>query len=134
MADVIGPNSYLPGQKIKVPHGAMCDEHPDRPAVCRVVGETDSFGSELMDMCQQCMDEHDNAPRSSDAKCDRCGAVGELLPTRDPDEGLTGPIYYYCFGCRTKQSEEARDEIIDSYCGADEPLGLDDEPEELDEN
>lgn len=43
MADVIGPNSYLPGQKIKVPAGAMCDEHPDRPAVCRIVGETDSF-------------------------------------------------------------------------------------------
>ena len=31
MADVIGPNSYLPGQELKVPEGVMCDEHEDRP-------------------------------------------------------------------------------------------------------
>jgi hypothetical protein len=44
MADVIGPNSYLPGQELKVPEGMMCDEHSDRPATHRIVGETDSMG------------------------------------------------------------------------------------------
>lgn len=120
MADVIGPNSYLPGQKIKVPQGAMCDEHPDRPAVSRIVGETDSFGSELIDACQECMDQIDNHKKDAIYTCDWCGTLGELLPTRDPDEGLTGPVYHVCHACRVKQSEDSVDEIIDTYCGPED--------------
>ena len=48
MADVTGPISSLPGSGHSVPDGAMCDEHPDRPAVARVQGETDSFGCEMI--------------------------------------------------------------------------------------
>lgn len=46
MAEVTGPTSYLPGHHCKLPPGTMCDEHPDRLAIARVQGETDSFGSE----------------------------------------------------------------------------------------
>jgi hypothetical protein len=53
MADVTGPISTLPGAVHRVPEGATCDEHPDRPAVLRVQGETDSFGSETIDYCQE---------------------------------------------------------------------------------
>lgn len=35
----------------------MCDDHPDVPAVARVQGETDSFGCEMHDLCQACLDE-----------------------------------------------------------------------------
>ena len=43
MADVMGPNSYLPGNKIAVPPGATCDteEHGNIPASHRIVGECD---------------------------------------------------------------------------------------------
>ena len=58
MGDVTGPISTLPGSRHDFPDGTMCDDHPDRKAVARVQGETDSFGSELIDMCQECLDEH----------------------------------------------------------------------------
>ena len=51
MADVTGRISTLPGSGHKVPDGTMCDNHPDRLATHRVQGETDSFGSEMNDMC-----------------------------------------------------------------------------------
>lgn len=36
----------------------MCDDHPDRPATHRVQGETDSFGCEYIDWCQECHDKY----------------------------------------------------------------------------
>ena len=56
MADVIGPNKYFPGQQLKAVPGVMCDEHPDRASVARIVGETDSWGSELMVSGEKCLD------------------------------------------------------------------------------
>jgi hypothetical protein len=44
MSDVTGPISSLPGSTHAAPTAGMCDDHPDRPAVARVQGETDSFG------------------------------------------------------------------------------------------
>lgn len=46
------------GSHHKVPAGATCDDHPDRPAVHRVQGETDSFGCEYIDWCQECYDKY----------------------------------------------------------------------------
>ena len=51
-----GPVSTLPGHYLNVPEGTMCDNHPDRIAIRRVQGETDSFGCEAEDMCQECFD------------------------------------------------------------------------------
>ncbi len=55
MADVTGPISTLPGASHAVPEGTMCDEHPDRPAVARIQGETDSMGCEMIDACAECV-------------------------------------------------------------------------------
>lgn len=38
-----GPVSSMPGAASPVLAGETCDEHPDRPAVRRRQGETDSF-------------------------------------------------------------------------------------------
>ena len=38
-----GPVSTLPGYKAKTEAGAMCDEHPERPSVDKIQGETDSL-------------------------------------------------------------------------------------------
>ena len=48
MADVIGRNSYVPGQQLKVPDGMMCDEHADRPATHRIGGAVTASVSELV--------------------------------------------------------------------------------------
>lgn len=42
------------GSTHKVPTGAMCDDHTDRPATHRIQGETDSFGCEYIDWCDEC--------------------------------------------------------------------------------
>lgn len=113
MADVIGPNNYLPGQLLKVPEGMMCDEHEDRLATHRVVGETDSFGSELIDWCQDC---YDNYLKGKELigdeihSCDHCHSTGlRTTATRDPDEGSCGPIYNLCDGCLEKLRDYHRE-------------------------
>ncbi len=102
MADVIGPNRYLPGQSLTAT-GMMCDEHPDRVAVKRVVGECDSMGSELYDLCQECVDQEkaraEEAAKNPEPNwCDHCKAFipEPVAPTRDPEEGSCGPVYYLC--------------------------------------
>lgn len=103
MADVIGPNSYLPGQELKVPEGMMCDEHEDRPATHRIVAETDSFGSELIDWCDSCFNKYKSEKENPDYThnyCDHCHCTGvKTTKTRDPDEGSCGPVYHLCDGC-----------------------------------
>lgn len=117
MGDVTGPISTLPGKSHDFPEGAKCDDHPDRPAVARIQGETDSFGCEMHDMCAECLAEYREemrAPEASTGKCDWCNARAiDLRFTRDHDEGPRGPVYRVCGRCRTARDEEAARE--DSY-------------------
>ena len=46
------------GSHHKVPAGTMCDDHQDRPATHRIQGETDSFGCEYIDWCDECYDKY----------------------------------------------------------------------------
>lgn len=102
MADVAGPVRTLPGHIKNAPVGMCCDEHEDRPAVKRVQGETDSFGAEWIDMCEECYAAHlvDDTPTVT--VCDRCRGKLPTKPWRDPDEGSTGPVYWVCDDCRKK--------------------------------
>lgn len=117
MAEVTGPISTLPGAQREVPAGTMCDEHADRPAVARVQGETDSFGSEMHDLCQECLDEHrtsQNSPEAKAGKCDWCkNDATDLAWRRDFEEGTSGPVYRVCGGCRTKQIQAAQEQYGD---------------------
>lgn len=103
MAEVSnGPVSTLPGHSSSVPKGAKCDEHPDRDAVRRIQGETDSFGCEYHDMCQECYDEYVHEAKNADRseKCDWCGQHDEhLYPHRDIEEGSHGRVYEMCKPC-----------------------------------
>lgn len=103
MADVSnGPVSTLPGHSAGVPVGTKCDEHPDRDAVRRIQGETDSFGCEYHDMCQECHDEYVREANSADysGKCNWCGKhVERLIPHRDIEEGSYGRVYEVCKPC-----------------------------------
>lgn len=105
MSDVIGPNSFLPGHLLPRPLTAVaCDNHPGVPAVVRRVGETDSFGSELVDWCQECDDAFKLARETpANGYCDWHKGEGEdIRPMRDYDEGMSGPLYQTCSACRDK--------------------------------
>ena len=107
MADAMGPNRYLPGYSLKVKAGMCCDDHPDRPATHRVVGETDSFGSELLDLCDECFANMKEVEKEETLDpCDICHTDAILAPCRDPDEGLCGRVYYACPSCRTRLWKE----------------------------
>lgn len=109
MADVTGPISTLPGALYAVPKGTMCDEHPDRPAVVRVQGETDSFGCEMIDMCEECRQADIEEQRNADTSgtCDWCEQhAPRLRHRRDYEEGMYGRVYEVCDDCNARQNKE----------------------------
>lgn len=120
MAEVSrGPVSTLPGTTHPLPHGTMCDIHPERPAVARVQGETDSFGCEYCDMCVECKaasDAYFNTPRTG--YCDWHSGEGEdIRPQRDWEEGTSGRLYSVCKSCRIKSAERDFADFEHEYAG-----------------
>lgn len=116
MAHVSGPVRSLPGSVFVPPPDMMCDTegHEDRPATVRLQGETDSFGAEYLDLCAECFDriKKEDEDRIAERLCDYCGQwTRTARPTRDPDEGNTGRVYYVCVDCRRRQSESIRREL-----------------------
>ena len=113
MADVTGPISSLPGALHEVPEKMMCDFHPDRPATVRIQGETDSFGCEMYDFCDECAREHREEMRQPNVgKCDWCGAQNaKLIDARDYEEGMCGPVYQVCAACKKRQSDQIEAEM-----------------------
>lgn len=115
MADVTGPISTLPGHRHPLPDGAACDEHPDRPAVARVQGETDSFGCEMYDLCAECLAaerEAQQRAREEVRPCDWCKQMKPgLRPRRDMDEGMYGRVYEVCADCRKRDDERIAEEL-----------------------
>lgn len=129
MSDISnGPVSSRPNSRHKVPDGATCDNayelhQEERPAVVRRQGETDSFGCEYEDLCQECDDRMQaevEAERSAPKYCDWCKDVkSNVRPQRDFDEGLAGRLYDVCQGCRDRErarlaeDQETFDELDD---------------------
>ena len=115
---VSGPISSLPGSNHAVEEGACCDDHPERPAVSKRQGETDSFGAEFYYLCAQCVEGAKNAPpEDTSGNCDWCKRrASSLRPARDHEEGIAGPVYYVCGSCISRrQAEDSA--YIDSLWG-----------------
>jgi hypothetical protein len=113
MGDVTGPISTLAGALHELPDGQMCDEHPRRKAVVRIQGETDSFGCEMHDMCEQCAKEHRAYLKSPEAAehrkgiCEWCkNPADDLRDRRDYEEGMCGRVYRVCGPCVKRENEE----------------------------
>ena len=123
MAAVIGPNHYVTGQVLRTPYGQGCDVHPERLAEVRVVGETDSFGSELIDMCQECFQDYLREKRDAQEelrRCDLCGSeVDTCQPWRDPEEGFGGRQYMACKKCRDERNEAFERSLESEESGID---------------
>ena len=127
MADVIGPNSYLPGRILRSEHmikGHTCDqcsgaEPPvEKPAVAAMIAETDSHGSEVHHYCEDCIkaiEEEQEKNNSEDELkyCDHCEAQSkDVRPMRDPEEGSCGRLYYLC--------EQHRSVLLSSFVDDDD--------------
>lgn len=127
MADVTGPISSLPGSTHATPEGTMCDEHPDRPAIKRIQGETDSMGCEMWDACAECVAEiREGQALQRIGRCDWCKTEAtDLRPRRDYEEGMCGPVYDVCGACVRKENAELEEEESyddfqeDDYCDDD---------------
>lgn len=115
MADVTGPIPSLPGSHHVIPEGATCDVHADRAAVKRIQGETDSFGCEMHDLCQECYDEYKvEASNPTVGACDWCKSSNvELRYKRDYEEGMAGPVYQVCESCIKKDNARLAEELAD---------------------
>jgi len=113
MADITGPISTLAGHRHDLPEGTMCDSHPDRPAVARVQGETDSMGSELNDLCQECInEERTGREEMRTGQCEWCrNPATDLRDRRDTDEGMCGRVYRVCGACVKKDNERLEAEL-----------------------
>lgn len=101
MSDISrGPVSSLPGGAHSLPPGSKCDHHHSRPAVARIQGETDSFGCEYLDLCDQCLKgirEYAITPEARSGMCEWCRKPAtDLRYARDYDEGMAGPVYGVC--------------------------------------
>ena len=124
MADVSnGPVASMPGARSVVSRGTMCDEHPHRLAVRRLQGETDSFGCEYHDLCQECLDKiskHQEDQLAEERLCEWCGNMSTgVRPRRDYDEGSYGRLWDACPACIRKDAERGLLES-DDYYGEDD--------------
>ena len=112
MANVTGPIRSMPGSKHKVPEGAICDGYNvecTNVAIIRIQGETDSWGSEMMDLCSSCHESYLKSCEEVDTSgvCDWCKLPAlELCNIRDFEEGVCGPIYNVCQTCIDKRNKE----------------------------
>ena len=114
MADVTGPINSLPGSVRRVPEGMNCDNGCGRKAEVRVQGETDLFGSEMIDLCRPCADQEREINRKAREHgfCDWCSKDNVAVSVmRDIDEGMCGPVYHVCAGCRGPYDEAIRREL-----------------------
>lgn len=117
MAKVTGPISTLPGANHPFPDGLKCDLHPNKLAVARSQGETDSLGCEMHDMCRECFREYQDYMKSPNreslkGRCDWCGHdATDLRDARDYDEGLCGRVYRVCGACKKRQHDRLLSEM-----------------------
>lgn len=97
----------------------MWDDHQDQPATHRVQGETDSFGSELIDMCDECHAQYktkmaETAVERAPGTCEWCRqSATDLRRRRDYEEGMPGRLYAFCGAC--VKGENARLEAKRDY-------------------
>lgn len=103
---------------VKDSWGDTCEDHPELKATYRLVGEADSFGCEYINMCDACYKAYLKAKETiandeSQWETCRCGRrQPELRTYRDPEEGMSGPVYHECDTCYKR--------VMDAFCADEE--------------
>lgn len=105
------PTNTTPGCVFPSEKNDVCSKHQHRKAVKRIQSETDSMGFETIEMCQECYDKHLARAKKNEESpdpenfmtCESCGTRDKTVRgTRDPEEGLYGPVYQWCSSCRNQ--------------------------------
>lgn len=126
----------LPGQFVSVQDdewGTKCYTHPERDATHRICTESDSFGSEYHNMCDECHEDYKKAKAEREADPEqwetcKCGnREPRLISYRDMDEGMHGPVYEHCSVCHEKWNKRIAEEEA-FYDQDDDYDDYDDEP------
>jgi hypothetical protein len=101
---------HITGMIVEPLVGDMCETHENVPAVKRLVGETDSWGSEYIPICGQChtkwMTDLKEKENRNDPKewviCESCKTSDQTTKHRfDPSES-GGGTYMWCSKCYWK--------------------------------
>lgn len=100
----------LPGGRLAMPAGAVC--HCGVIAVARMQGETDSWGHEELDLCGSHLAEM-RAAEPEVGRCEWCGHEALREATRDPGEGMSGPVYEVCPGCLARLARQVEEDLAD---------------------
>lgn len=112
----------LPGQFVAASVSELA-EHPcegvqeggcGKPSFKKQAGEVDSFGVEWHYLCNECVAEEKRLAEEQGpclSTCEKCGNQAEIKPYRDPDEGMSGPIYWACRPCIDKYMEYYKDDV-----------------------
>lgn len=102
---IIGPNRYVTGKIVRsiAVSDCLCDECQENKAEVAFMGENDSFGGEVHELCQPCCDRmSESVVEGLDSdSCELCGASGPeawLGYHRDITES-GGPQYVWCSAC-----------------------------------
>ena len=90
----------LPGETTTRFEAGICDRCCESSATIGLCTESDSFGDEITPVCDDCLKA--SQKDTNHGKCG-CGVAAELKPTRDPEEGAHGPVYWLCENCRTRK-------------------------------
>lgn len=116
MADVTGPIRSMPGSRHVCPANSTCDDC-GALATVRIQGETDSFGSEMADLCAECYAQMQAScleVESTPSQCDWCHTLASGCKThRDFEEGMSGPVYMVCRACRKAELERLEEGPVD---------------------
>ena len=117
MAFTLQSSGNVPGKFTAIVKGASgkCDKHPGLQSIIGMIGEADSYGAEVSELCQSCYDnavikkaEESVANKERVAYCEiHKGNGKDVKPFRDPDEGQSGRLYDACYSCRK--------EILDNF-------------------
>ncbi len=110
MPQVSGVSGTLPGHRLSITDGTC--EDCGAPATCCMQGGTDSMGAEWWTLCNGCAEKRSSC--SPVGECARCKQDSEkLVPTRDFEEGLSGPVYWVCTSCRAADEEAEAAEVAE---------------------
>ena len=107
MSVVGGTKGYVSGQVIFTSEGKCCDNHPDKPATKRVVGEVDQYGYEASDFCDDCFAIYEKIKLGKDNVCDWCGCHSDHLRPMTVTDNQDNTIDKVCDRCIAKQIHEA---------------------------
>lgn len=106
---ISGPTKFLPGTRHETEEGAICDDC-GAPATITIQGDTDSFGAEYMEFCEDCherWEEESKEKTDTSGHCEWCDQMSNSRTlARDPTEGEYGPLYYICIGCLASAKED----------------------------